>query len=144
MKIKQIYRLAIVAGILTGVAACGDKLTEANINPNGVDQAVGNPNMIMPTILATAATDYLNKGWDVSAGVVQHIQHISWGDGINHYDWGPEDWANYYGILRNNNYLLNSPNSSPFHHGVALTMKAFTFGMITDLWGDAPYTDAGK
>lgn len=144
MKIKQLYRLAIVASMLMGAASCGDKLTEANINPNGVDQAVGNPNMIMPTVLSAAATDYLNKGWDVSAGVVQHIQHISWGDGINHYDWSPENWSNYYGTLRNNNYLLNSPNSSAFHRGVALTMRAFTFGMITDLWGDAPYTDAVK
>src|SRR5690606_27228269 len=55
-----------------------------------------------------------------------------------------QDWTNYYGMLRNNNYLLKSPNAYPFHRGVALTMKAFVFGMITDLWGDAPYTDALK
>lgn len=144
MKKIKIYSVAIAAGLLAGIASCGDKLTEANINPNGVDQAVGNPNMIMPTVVATAATDYLNRGWGTIGGVVQHIQHVSWGDGVNHYDWGPDDWTSYYGILRNNNFLLTSPNASPFHRGVALTMRAFTFGMITDLWGDAPYTNAMK
>lgn len=132
----------MIALTVVGLASCSDKLTETNIDPNVVDPAVGNPNMIMPTILATAATDYLAKGWDVTAGVVQHIQHDGWFEGINNYDWGPENWAGYYGILRNNAYLMKSEQK--FHQGVAYTMKAFTFGMITDLWGDAPYTDALK
>jgi hypothetical protein len=29
-----------------------------------------------------------------------------------------------------------------FHQGVSLVMKSFMFGLITDLWGDAPYTHA--
>lgn len=140
---KTIYKLAIVTTLL-GVTACSEKLTDANIDPNVVDPATGNPNMIMPTVLSAAATDYLLKGWNEPAGVVQHIQHDSWNSGINHYDWSAQDWTNYYGMLRNNNYLLKSPNAYPFHQGVALTMKAFVFGMITDLWGDAPYTDALK
>src|SRR5690554_414775 len=93
--IKNIYKLAIALAVFSMVS-CDDKLTEVNIDPNVVDPAVANPNMIMPTILATAATDYLNKGWDIPAGVVQHIQHDSWNSGINHYDWGPSNWANYY------------------------------------------------
>ncbi|GGC37677.1 hypothetical protein GCM10011386_32220 [Parapedobacter defluvii] len=140
---KTLYKLAIVSVLFCAIS-CSDKLTEANIDPNVVDPATGNPNMIMPTVLATAATDYLLKGWNEPAGIVQHIQHDSWNSGINHYDWTPQDWTNYYGMLRNNNYLLTSPNAYPFHEGVALTMKAFIFGMITDLWGDAPYTDALK
>src|SRR5690606_23758643 len=31
-----------------------------------------------------------------------------------------------------------------FHQGVSLVMRAFVFGQITDLWGDAPYTHALK
>jgi len=142
MKVMKIlYKLAIIS-ILFGAVSCSDKLTDANIDPNVVDPATGNPNMIMPTVLATAATDYLRKGWTEPAGIVQHIQHDSWHGGFNHYDWSPQDWKDYYGMLRNDMYLLNSPNSHPFHRGVALTMKAFVFGMITDLWGDAPYTEA--
>src|SRR5690606_15597841 len=55
-------------------------------------------------------------------------------------EWGPENWNNYYDMLRNNEYLLKS--NSKFHQGVALTMRGYIFGMITDLWGDAPYTEA--
>lgn len=139
--VKKVYKV-IIALAVASLVSCSDKLTETNIDPNVVDPAVGNPNMIMPTIMAAAATDYLAKGWDVTAGVMQHIQHDGWFEGINHYDWGPENWANYYGMLRNNAYLMKSPQK--FHQGVAYTMKAFVFGMITDLWGDAPYTEALK
>ena len=31
-----------------------------------------------------------------------------------------------------------------FHQGVALVMKSLVFGLITDLWGDAPYSTALK
>jgi hypothetical protein len=31
-----------------------------------------------------------------------------------------------------------------FQQAVGLTMKSFIFGVITDLWGDAPYTNAVK
>ena len=73
-------------------------------------------------------------------GVVQHIQHDGWFGGVNHYEWGPQNWNNYFDMLRNNQFLMES--SSPFHQAVALTMKSHIFGMITDLWGDAPYTEA--
>ncbi|MEC3881975.1 SusD/RagB family nutrient-binding outer membrane lipoprotein [Parapedobacter sp. 10938] len=139
--LKKMRKILIVLAVVS-LASCSDQLTETNIDPNVVDPAVGNPNMIMPTVLATAATDYLSKGWDVTAGVMQHIQHDGWFGGINTYEWGPENWANYYGMLRNNAYLMKS--NQVFHQGVAYTMKAFVFGMITDLWGDAPYTDALK
>lgn len=138
---RLFYRLryALICLLVIGTA-CDGILTETNQSPNVVDPATSNPNMIMPTIMAPAASDYLNKGWGDMGGVVQHIQHDGWFGGVNHYEWGPQNWNNYFDMLRNNQFLMES--SSPFHQAVALTMKSHIFGMITDLWGDAPYTEA--
>lgn len=105
---------------------------------------MANPNLLMPTVMSGAAMEYLKLGYGDAGGVAQHIQHDGWYNGINYYDWGPQDWTTWYNLLRNNQLLLERSTAmdSKFHLGVALTMKSFIFGIITDLWGDAPYTEA--
>ncbi|GAA4431710.1 hypothetical protein GCM10023091_02890 [Ravibacter arvi] len=139
--LKTLYQL-LSALLLTGLSSCTNLLNEANISPNVVDPAVSNPNMIMPNIMVPMANKYLDWGWGNISGTMQHIQHDGWYGGVNHYEWAPEDWNIYYDALRNNEFLLKS--SGKFHQGIALTMKAFIFGNITDFWGDAPYTESLK
>jgi len=126
------------------LGACKD-LGELNINPNGASEEEANPNLIMPTVLTEGAKLYLNLGYQDIAGVVQHTQKDAWAEGHNDYDWGgDQSWNAYYDVLRNNALLYKraSEENMEFHQGVSLVMRAFMFGLITDLWGDAPYTDA--
>lgn len=126
--------------------SCED-LTEVNLNPNGVDPSTVNPNLIMSTVLTETAKSYVNLGYQDIAGVVQHTQKDAWSSGHNDYDWGgSQDWSGYYGLLRNNDlfYQRSVELELEFHQGVSLVMKSFIFGLITDLWGDAPYTNALK
>lgn len=137
----SILLLALILGI--GVQSCRD-LTDLNINPNGVSIEKANANLLLATVLTETAKSYTNLGYGDAAGVMQHTQKDAWFDGHNSYDWGPDDWGNYYGILRNNQkvYQKAVDNDLRFHQGVALVMKSFLFGQIADLWGDAPYTTA--
>lgn len=132
--------------LLLAVAAtsCDEQLTELNENPNGVDPATANPNMTIPTILTNTALSYQNLNYGDLGGVAQYTQHDGWFGGHNHYDWDPNNWSGWYDILRNNKFLYNRAVALDykFHQGIALTMKSFIFGTITDLWGDAPYTQA--
>ena len=142
-KLLSTFLLALAIVLLS---SCGDKLSELNHNPNVVDPASANPNMLMPTITTGLATSYLDLGYGDMAGVVQHTQKDGWFSGHNQYDWSPSDWSGYYNLLRNNDFLYKRSVELgyTFHQGVALTLKAYLFGLITDLWGDAPYTDALK
>lgn len=137
--------LLIILGFCV-VAACDEKLTEMNINPNGIDPATANPNLLMPAVLAPAAQTYLDLGFNDMAGTVQHTQKNGWFGGHNHYDWGARDWSGWYGIQRTNALLEERAIEleNEFFQAVSLTMKSFIFGNIADLWGDAPYTDALK
>lgn len=133
--------------LLTLVISCQD-LDELNINPNGVDPETADLNLLMPTILTSVGQTVINLGFGDLAGVMQHTQYDGWSGGHNDYDWDNQgqSWGGYYGILRNIYEFYNKAvdGEYEFHQGVALVMKAYTFGYITDLWGDAPYTDAVK
>jgi len=143
--LKLISKSVLVLAIVVA-SSCDDRLSEINQNPNGIDPASANPNLVMPEVMNNAARSYLELGYGDVAGVVQHIQHDGWFDGVNHYNWGPQDWSGWYNMLRNNEFMYKRSVelNYKFHQGVALTMRSFIFGTITDLWGDAPYTAAVK
>ncbi len=133
--------------ILAFFISCED-LDELNINPNGVDPATANLNLLMPTFITNLGQQIVSLGVGDIAGVMQHTQKDGWSGGHNDYDWdnSSKSWSGYYGILRNIDEFHKKAveGEYEFHQGVALVMKAYTFGMITDLWGDAPYSEALK
>ena len=146
MKMNKYIKIAAVTLVTGAFFSCED-LTSVNTNPNGVQPDVVNPNLVMPTVLTEMAKLYVNLGYQDIAGVVQHTQKDAWSSGHNDYDWGGnQSWAGYYDILRNNDLLYQRAiaQNLEFHQGVSLVTKAFMFGLITDLWGDAPYTNALK
>jgi hypothetical protein len=141
------WKIIISFALFSSLFFSCEDLTETNIDTNGIEPGVVNPNLVLATVLTEAAKSYVNLGYQDIAGVVQHTQKDAWSSGHNDYDWGgSQDWSGYYGILRNNDLLYQRAVDLglEFHQGVALVMKSFMFGLITDLWGDAPYTNALK
>ena len=137
----------IVFVLFSSLCLSCEDLTETNINPNGIEPGQVNPNLVLPTVLTEAGKIYVNLGYQDIAGVVQHTQKDAWSEGHNDYDWGgSQDWSGYYSVLRNNDLLYKRAveMNLEFHQGVSLVMKSFMFGLITDLWGDVPYTNALK
>jgi hypothetical protein len=145
-RLKNSFIIALTI-ILTFFVSCND-LDELNINPNGVDPATADLNLLMPTFITGIGQQIVSLGVGDIAGVMQHTQKDGWSGGHNDYDWdnSSKSWSGYYGILRNIDEFHKKAleGEFEFHQGVALAMKAYTFGMITDLWGDAPYSEALK
>ena len=121
-------------------------LEEINVNPNGVDPAKAHPNLLISTVITYTGQTMVGLGFGDIAGVMQHTQKDGWGGGHDGYDWSNQDWSGNYGILRNAEELLNKSRTLglEFHEGAALVLKAYNFGLIADLWGDAPYSKALK
>ncbi|MCC5931508.1 MAG: SusD/RagB family nutrient-binding outer membrane lipoprotein [Cyclobacteriaceae bacterium] len=140
---KFLYKFIMIAGLLV-MNSCTDQLVDMNVNPNGIDPANANPNQIMPTVLSGAAFNYLNLGYGNIAGAIQHTQKDGWYSSHNTYDWGPNNWNDWYGFLRNNELMMKRADDLgfSFHKGIGLVMKSFIYANITDIWGDAPYTEA--
>lgn len=146
---RSIYKYwswGIVLIFLIGTS-CED-LDELNINPNGVDPENADLNLLMPTIITNLGNNIVDLGFGDLAGVMQHTQKDGWSGDHNNYSWDNtnQSWAGWYGILRNNEEMYRKAveEEYEFHQGVALVLRAYTAGMITDLWGDAPYEEALK
>lgn len=126
--------------------ACED-LTETNVEPNGLQPQLVHPNLVLPTIISETGIKVVNLGYQDIAGVMQHTQKNGWAGGHNGYDWGgSQDWNGYYDVLRNAQLVHDRAveMKMEFHQGVSLVIRAMMFGLITDLWGDAPYKSALK
>jgi hypothetical protein len=138
---KGIFLLALLFAMIT---ACDDKLSDINKNPNAIALEDGNVNLLMPSVLGPAASNYLNLGVNNMAGGMQHTQKSGWAGGHNTYDWLSQEWTGYYDILRTNKQMIENAREGGFvfHEAVGLTMRAFLFGQIADYWGDAPYSNA--
>ena len=119
-------------------------LEEMNINPNGVDPANAHPNLLLSTLVTATGQNYISLGFGDIAGVMQHTQYDGWSGGHNDYQWDNQDWSGYYGILRNTEEMLKKSKDMnlDFQTAVALIFKAYNFGLVADLWGDAPYSKA--
>jgi len=142
--INNIFKTVLVLSVLF-VTSCED-LTELNENPNAVTIETANPNLMLATVLTESAKRYVGLGHGTAAGVVLHTQKDAWYTGHNDYDWSGEDWSGHYSLLRTNKKIMQIAvdEGLEFHEGVTLIMRAFMFGQIIDLWGDAPYTNALK
>lgn len=139
--------IIILALVFTAIISCKD-LTDLNIDPNGIRPDVADLNLLLPTVITGVGQTVVSLGFGDIAGVMQHTQKDGWSGGHNSYDWSNagQSWSGFYGILRNAEefYKKAVDGNYEFHQGVGLILKAYTFGLMTDLWGDAPYTDALK
>ena len=144
LKYKLIITLALVFAFAT---SCRD-LDELNINPNGVDPGTADLNLLLATMESELGKSIVGLGFGDIAGVMQHTQKDGWSGGHNDYFWSNQghSWSGYYGILRNNDdfYEKAVEGEYAFHQGVSLVIRSYTFGLIADLWGDAPYSEALK
>jgi hypothetical protein len=146
MKNRSIKIFAIGILLASALYSCKD-LTVLNQNPNGINPITANPNLVMSTVLTETGKSFVNLGYQDIAGVMQHTQKDGWSGGHNTYEWGgSQSWASYYDILRNNQYVYDRSVTLNWemHQGISLVIKSMMFGLITDLWGDAPYSAALK
>jgi hypothetical protein len=141
IKTKVIFALTLL--FLT--TSCLD-LTELNVNPNSpVDVSA---NFILTYVLTNTAKSYKSLG-DHKTGVAGAMQYNQMGtnDGkpeVNQYDWSSGSWVGYYDILRNVK-IINEKSiaeNNKFFEAISLTLRAFIYGTLADLFGDVPYSES--
>ncbi|MBT28390.1 MAG: SusD/RagB family nutrient-binding outer membrane lipoprotein [Thalassobius sp.] len=143
MNIFKKKQILFLFCLLFSVFACED-LDELVENPNGIDPENSNLNLILSTVLTETGMTVVDLGYGDIAGVMQHTQKDAWFSGHNDYDWSDQSWAGYYSILVDNEKVYEKAveQGLEFQQGVTMVMKAYLFGTIADLWGDAPFTYA--
>ncbi|MBS1602788.1 MAG: SusD/RagB family nutrient-binding outer membrane lipoprotein [Bacteroidetes bacterium] len=146
---RTIYKL-LLGGLLLGTASCKKELAGINKNPNATE----NP---QPDYLLTAAEKLTSDAyWGVDNNLnssllfIQHWAKIQYTD-PDRYIFNNSSftslWKTLYGqsITDLNKVIaIGTQNQNNNYKGVALTLRSWTFQILTDAYGDIPYKQAGN
>ncbi|MDQ1088127.1 MULTISPECIES: SusD/RagB family nutrient-binding outer membrane lipoprotein [unclassified Siphonobacter] len=148
MKIKSFTKLILPLTLVAGLTACQKELEDINRNPN--EATVAQPDYLLTNALKSSAD--LVMGSDASMETttlfVQYWAKIQYTD-VDKYTTSPTNiqniWTNTYtqGI---NDFAevikLGERANNPNYQAVGIIMKSWSFQMLTDLYGDIPYSQA--
>lgn len=155
---SNILRASLAAAsIVAGFTACdADKLTEVNVNPNAPETVTSQSLFtnsvvgIMQSVRGSGLTHGFSGVWS------QHFAEIQYPEtDLNQPRTSNIDtfWARFYtgtvsgptmGSMQDlNQILLQSPTSVNII-APTLVFRAFTLETLTDMWGDVPFTEAGR
>lgn len=149
MKNQKIVGIALATGVALSALSCNrDKFLDVNINPNQ-PTAVTMPLLFTSTVIYSgfAATNDLGRATSL---LVQHYagianQPVDY-DRYNLRGSFDNQWNGelYGGTLINSQTLIDlaATKNSPAYGGIAKLLKAYSFSIVTDLYGDVPYSQA--
>lgn len=145
---KYKIRAIILCTALFVITSCSKSYLDVNTNPNAVTDVP--PKTLLPTTtvsMAFANSNELGKAaalvMQISAGISNNSQSYDrWNFGSFDNQWNNELYTN---TINNLGVLIQKTQAqSPAYAGVAKLELAYTFSMITDLFGDVPYSQAGQ
>lgn len=149
---KMIRRIAargaLLAGLVMAVGACQEGLTEANMDPNAPTD-VG-PALLLPEAIRVPVEMAFGAGQMLSHTFIwpQHGAQIQYPD-EEVGDVRPERmqiyWDTYYSDAAQDIQLVidkGVESGDAGIEGVGRVWKSWIFHLVTDLWGDVPYTEA--
>jgi hypothetical protein len=151
MKTNMKFYITVLFAVLF-VTACTDKFEEINTNPNvpGVDLAA--PDMLL-TNAVESMTDRVHEiflGHEMGSCWAQHMAKAQYTDEDRYI---PRvavintTWASFYAASGQDAvsiYEVGMARENENYMGVALVLKAYITSVVTDLFGDIPYTEAWK
>ncbi len=142
MKKPNIYSFLLVLLVSFG---CTRQFEEINTNPNV--PLVVPPNLLLPGMIRDACNDVESTTWGITNLAMQYNAKIQFVN-EDRYLWGEQNtiWNGMYTRLRDVNNLINTARAGNQrrYEAVGLILKAWMFSLLTDSYGDVPYTEATK
>ncbi len=148
MIIRRFVPGAVAMMLILATSACEQGLTDLNENPNAPTDVPATL-LIRPAITGSA-TNGMGVGmtWNHAGLWAQHFAQIQYPDedrflvrdGTMQAFW--DGW--YSGPLRDIQAIIQKgeEESRPNHVAMGLILRAWNVGIISDLWGDVPFTQA--
>ena len=119
----------------------------ADINTNKNNPTAVSPDLLISGIIKSMLDQQVNEAWGIGNIVVQHHAKIQFVN-EDRYGWGELNgiWSNTYNNYRNlqNVFTLAEGDETNPYYSVGLILKSWMFSILTDAYGDVPYSEAGK
>lgn len=140
--------LSFIIGIALFTTSCKKNFLDVNVNPNAVTDAP--VKILFPNTTVGMAFSNSNELGRVAAILMQYNAGIS-GLAGSYDNWVLSSfdnaWTNelYANTINNLGIVIQkSEGRSKAYAGAAKLQLAYTFAMITDLWGDVPYSESAQ
>lgn len=135
--------LLLIGLLILFAGACKKELAKVNENPNAPE--VADPQFLLSNVIYQSAKNNAEEGWKNGNLLAQHTSNLEFFP-IDRYDVGTntELWNATYRLLNDVYSIENSPASNTAYKGVALVLRSQLASLLTDLWGDVPYSQAIK
>ncbi len=142
------YILILLVGAAFSMAGCSD-FEELNVNPNNPSTVPAN--LLLPSVIQTAVSSMTGSGNGAAGQFVQHINYL----GGNNESFGRynltgasfrEEWNGPMRSVKDINQIISiaEKNSQPQYKAIGLICKVYILSLMTDAYGDIPYTEAGR
>lgn len=146
MKIKHIS-IALLLSAMVGLQGCTKNFDEINIDPNKVENVTPSA-LITPTVYGMS-TYFTVRSNDFTWEIMQTgLANPSAANGVHRYYFtetsGDGTWNTCYRYLRNIREMESAAETSgqTVYKAVAITLKAYIAGLLTDSFGDVPMSEA--
>ena len=148
MKINSIYIL-ITAALLLSAVSCKKELDDSNVNPNASETA--QTDYLLTAAIKASADTYWGTTNNMNSSLlfVQHWAKIQYTD-PDRYIYTNTSFQDLWTIgyskgIINLNQMIKQADAAgtPNYKGVALVLRSWLFILMTDAYGDVPYSEAG-
>lgn len=141
MKYINIKSILSILLALFVTSACDDDFEEINANPNQPEEVTSD--LLLTNVIIRSVGEMDGQAWGTGNVVAQHVAKIQF-TGRDRYDWTPEGspWFDFYDVLRDVNNIIDNEETENSYVAVSLIMKSWMYQILTDLYGDIPYSQA--
>ena len=151
-RIVNIKFLTALVVLFVMASSCTKDFEEMNTDPNNPSTELAAPEMLLTNIIesATDRTYEIFLGHEMGNCWVQHMAKVQYTDEDRYiYRTGVINnaWNSFYnasGMDAVTLYKVASARSHNNYKGIALTMLVYNTSMLTDMFGDVPYTEAWR
>ena len=145
---KRITLLTITLTVLLS-AACKRDFEAVNKNPNLIDQI--SPGTLLNEIIYNMASTNLRNNYDITCQLMQvQLNYPQYYGGIQRYEilenTGLSLWNASYKWAKNIDEMLQAAekDNAANYIGIALTLRAWIYANLTDIFGDVPFSEASQ
>lgn len=131
------------------VLSCTGDFEAINTDPNRIDRV--NPGSLLTPTIYGMSTYFTVRSYDFTWQIMQvGLPNPSVANGVHRYEItetaGNGTWNTCYRLLRNVKEMEEAAEiyNQPVYKAVAATLEAYITGILTDSFGDIPYTEAMK
>jgi hypothetical protein len=150
MKLKNIIYTTAVAALMVAAVGCSKKKFDINSNPDDVTDVSVTPSVLLPGALqatsSTIASEYWFIGWwtghGARSGSYQSFNEEETYKFTN--DFHAAIWNQLYDNAKNYHMMINkaAATGAGTYEAIGRIMKSHCFQILTDIYGNVPYTEA--